>query len=151
MKNSVYSLLTENTGDRAFIFIYKELIKLIRMSGRHQDYIIAVDFDGTLCYDKYPEVGKPRKDIIDLVKYAQRAGAKIILYTCREGKFLEEALRVCEKVGLKFDAVNENLPSRIKEYDGVESRKLSFDELWDDKCVSIETDDYEYDLVTMDV
>ena len=29
----------------------------------------AIDFDGTLCTDKYPEIGAPKIKIIDFVKY----------------------------------------------------------------------------------
>ena len=30
--------------------------------------IIAVDFDGTLCENKWPEIGKPHTDVIEYVK-----------------------------------------------------------------------------------
>ena len=45
--------------------------------------IIAVDFDGTLCENKYPEVGEPRRNVIDYVKTRREHGDKIILWTCR--------------------------------------------------------------------
>ena len=33
--------------------------------------IIAVDFDGTLCENKFPEIGEPNKPIIDYLKKKQ--------------------------------------------------------------------------------
>ena len=43
--------------------------------------IIAVDFDGTLVENKWPEIGAPIEKNIAKVKAEQEAGAKIILWT----------------------------------------------------------------------
>lgn len=32
---------------------------------------ITVDFDGTLCEDKFPEIGEPKEAIVGLVKELQ--------------------------------------------------------------------------------
>ena len=45
---------------------------------------VAVDFDGTLCADAFPEVGAPNRAVIDYVKRLAADGSKIILYTSRE-------------------------------------------------------------------
>jgi hypothetical protein len=37
-----------------------------------------------------------------------------VLWTCREGNSLQEALERCEEIGLQFDAVNDNSPSQKK-------------------------------------
>ncbi|MFA7219196.1 MAG: hypothetical protein WC119_01655 [Synergistaceae bacterium] len=49
------------------------------------------------------------------MKKFKKAGASIILWTCREGKSLQEALSRCSQEGLEFDAVNENCSAQ-KEY-----------------------------------
>ena len=72
--------------------------------------VIATDFDGTLCENKWPDIGEPNEEIIHYLKEQQAAGAKIILWTCRVGERLEEAVRWCCDRGLIFDAVNENIP-----------------------------------------
>jgi len=95
--------------------------------------IIAVDFDGVLCEDQWPQIGPEKKDIIELAKYRKQAGAALILWTCRCGEQLDEAVAWCRERGLEFDAVNENLPERVAFY-GTESRKISADEYWDDKA-----------------
>ena len=41
-------------------------------------YIIAVDFDGTLVDDKFPEIGKPIEKNWELLRKAQQGGAKIM-------------------------------------------------------------------------
>lgn len=60
---------------------------------------IAIDFDGCLCENKYPEIGEPILHVIDEAKKQQAAGAGLILWTCRQGKELEEAIAACEKWG----------------------------------------------------
>ena len=39
--------------------------------------IIAVDFDGTLCNDCYPDIGKPNLPLIELLKALKREGCLI--------------------------------------------------------------------------
>lgn len=70
--------------------------------------VIAVDFDGTLCTDKYPETGEPNLQLIEALKTAQHLrGDYIILWTCRRGKMLQEAVDFCSGYGLKFDGIND--------------------------------------------
>lgn len=73
--------------------------------------IIAVDFDGVLCEDRFPEIGAPDYDIISLVRQLIDAGHEVILWTCRVDARLQEAVEWCEDRGLRFCAVNENAPS----------------------------------------
>lgn len=54
--------------------------------------IIAVDFDGTLCTNKYPQIGEPNKQLFQILINKQKAGDIIILNTCRHGIFLEQAI-----------------------------------------------------------
>lgn len=95
--------------------------------------VIAVDFDGTLCENKFPEVGRPCQPVIDAAKFEQRSGAKLILWTCRAGKELEEAVAAASEWGLTFDAINENLPEVIESF-GSDTRKIFANEYWDDRA-----------------
>lgn len=63
---------------------------------------IAIDFDGCLCTNEYPNIGKPILHIIDEAKKQQAKGAGLILWTCRQGKELEEAVAACERWGTAF-------------------------------------------------
>lgn len=94
--------------------------------------IIAVDFDGTLCENKWPEIGAPKKEIIVYLKSRQKQGDKLILWTCRVGEMLEKAVRWCKERGLTFDAVNENLPEIIESF-GSDTRKIFANEYIDDR------------------
>ena len=95
--------------------------------------VIAIDFDGTLCENKWPEIGAPNEELFLYLRTRQQLeGAKLILWTCREGVQLTEAVDWCKKRGLIFDAVNENLPERIAMF-GTDPRKISADEYIDDR------------------
>ena len=102
--------------------------------------IIAVDFDGCLCSDKWPEIGEPCLPVINELLIRQKNGAKLILWTCRVGERLDAAVRWCAKHGLQFDAVNDNL-KEIKEKFGGDTRKVYATEYWDDKNVLTVTTD----------
>lgn len=96
--------------------------------------VIAVDFDGCLCREKWPEIGAPNLAVINALKRQRRAGDKVILWTCREGALLEDAVEWCRTFGLEFDAVNDNLPENTAQY-GNNCRKVWADEYWDDKAL----------------
>ena len=96
--------------------------------------IFAIDFDGTLCVDRYPAIGVPREDVIAAVVAAQGAGDRLILWTCRVGSRLEEAVAWSAAQGLVFDAVNDNLPDMIARY-GNNCRKVFADGYIDDRNV----------------
>lgn len=70
--------------------------------------IIAVDFDGTLCTDCFPKIGQPNTALIELLKGLRRQERQIILWTCRCGNQLEEAVEWCRKWELEFGAVRES-------------------------------------------
>lgn len=95
-------------------------------------YIIAVDFDGTLCENEYPKIGKMNRELIGYLKEKREFGQKVILWTCRSGELLRQAVAMCEKEGLYFDAVNENLPEIIAAF-GADTRKIFANEYIDDR------------------
>lgn len=97
---------------------------------------IAVDFDGCLCEAKWPDIGPARQFVINELLKQQAEGAKIILWTCREGEQLQAAVMWCLNHGIKFDAINDNLEEN-KEHFGNNSRKVWANEYWDDKSVLI--------------
>ena len=88
--------------------------------------IIAIDFDGTLCKDAYPNIGVPLPYSIEYIKKLAAAGNTLILHTCRSGKLLDAAVAWCKERGITFDYINENLPENIKRYGG-DTRKIYAD------------------------
>lgn len=97
---------------------------------------IAIDFDGCLCTEAFPEIGEPNWPVIQRAKQEQQAGAGLILWTVREGQLLQDALDACKRWGLTFDAVNKSLPDWIATY-GNRPRKVGASEYWDDRAVHL--------------
>lgn len=82
--------------------------------GKLFDVTLAIDFDGTLCEHTYPNIGEPIVQAIETLKRLRESkGVKLILWTCREGIFLERAVQWCHKYGLFFDAINTNIGPTI--------------------------------------
>lgn len=95
--------------------------------------IIAVDFDGTLCENRWPEIGEPNHEVIQYVESEQQKGAKLILWTCRAGDRLANAIRWCkEQHDLVFDAINRNIPEIAVAF-GDDTRKVFANEYIDDR------------------
>ena len=69
--------------------------------------IIAVDFDGTCVTHAYPNIGK---DIgaVDTLRALVAKGHKIMLWTMRSGKELEDAVEWFEQNEIPLWSVNEN-------------------------------------------
>ena len=97
--------------------------------------IYAVDFDGTLAKTRFPEIISPNVAMFMLCKQLKRNGAILILWTCRCGKDLDDAVEYCKKYGLEFDYINENVPENIEKW-GNDSRKIFAHEYIDDKSWS---------------
>lgn len=95
--------------------------------------IVAVDFDGTIVTNKYPNIGEVNSRTVAYLKKMKSKGVKLILWTCRSGSHLTEAVEFCEGQGIQFDAVNDNLPE-IKEKYGNNSRKIFADFYIDDRA-----------------
>jgi hydroxymethylpyrimidine pyrophosphatase-like HAD family hydrolase len=94
---------------------------------------IAVDFDGTIVDHEYPLIGKEKLFAFQTLKELEKLGARLILWTFRAGKELDEAVEFCKKNGIEFYAVNKNYPEEI--FDETVSRKIDADIYIDDKNV----------------
>ena len=101
----------------------------------NKNQVIAVDFDGTLCKQAWPEIGEANEALILHLKKRKTEGARLILWTNREGDLLEEAVEWCRERGLEFDTVNANLPELIELYKN-DCRTINADIYIDDKAVN---------------
>jgi len=94
---------------------------------------LAIDFDGTIVEDAYPKIGKPNAFAFETLKKLQQNGHRLILWTYRHGKSLDEAVAFCKKNGLEFYAVNCSFPNEV--FDPKKSRKINADLFIDDRNV----------------
>lgn len=94
---------------------------------------IAIDFDGTLVENAYPKIGKPVLFAFETLKELQERGHRLILWTYRHGKELEEAIAFCKSKEISFYAINKSFPE--EEFDHTQSRKILADIYIDDRNI----------------
>lgn len=96
-------------------------------------YTIAIDFDGTLVENNYPKIGKQILFAFDTLKKLQENGHRLILWTYRKGRTLDEAVQFCKDQGIEFYAVNMSFPE--EKWDPKDSRKINADFFIDDRNI----------------
>lgn len=100
--------------------------------------IVAVDFDGVLVENRFPDIGPEVECMAELARDLMRRGHEVILWTSRVDGRLEEAVAWCEDRGLRFAAVNENAPSNRAAFESQYpngTRKVYADVYLDDHSV----------------
>lgn len=96
--------------------------------------IIAVDFDGTLHTGQWPGIGAPQPYAVDVMNKLKADGHYLIIWTCRAGDLLIEAINWLQEKGIPFDRVNDNHPEGTAKY-GNNARKVHAHLYIDDKQV----------------
>lgn len=77
-----------------------------RMGLKHE--IIAVDFDGTVVDHRYPDVGPELPGATEKLRAAAKAGVKLILWTMRSGKELQDAVAWYKEREIPLFGINQN-------------------------------------------
>lgn len=94
---------------------------------------IAIDFDGTIVDDCYPDIGREKPFATEVLKKLIEERHRLILWTVREGKLLDQAVEFCRKRGVEFYAVNRDYPEEERDHNRHFSRKLKVDLFIDDR------------------
>lgn len=101
--------------------------------------IIGVDFDGTVAQENREsliEPGEPVPGALEALRRLKEEGHTLVLWTCRDGRWLEAARRWLERHGVVVDAFNEQLAS----FDT--SRKIYCDVYVDDRGIAFLNEPY---------
>lgn len=97
---------------------------------------IAIDFDGTIVEHKYPEIGDERPFATETLRMLIAEHHRLILWTVREGKLLDDAIQWCRERGIEFYAVNRDYPEENGTVNNNNfSRKLKADIWIDDRNI----------------
>jgi hypothetical protein len=115
--------------------------------------IIAVDFDGTIVENKFPEIGRPIPGAFGALRKLKLMCHKLILWSCRSNNdpsfnhrpLLSEAIDFCLKHGVIFDAVNTN----VSEYAGLPSPKIYADLYIDDRAFPLSDAENIWQLIEL--
>ncbi|UNY49093.1 hypothetical protein sp82g_156 [Bacillus phage SP82G] len=106
--------------------------------------IIAVDFDGTITtepdMDPYRDL-ELREGCKEALEYLRDIGCDLLLWTCRTGEALSEALTFLHthEMGYLFQAINNHHPDVLGKYPDI-ARKIAADFYIDDKAIMGELD-----------
>lgn len=95
---------------------------------------VAVDFDGTLVKDKWPNIGAENPYAVQSITLFRQLGYKIILLTCREGEKMTKAVNWMDEHSISPDYTNCN--PEAESYWG-ECRKVYADLYIDDHSILI--------------
>lgn len=94
--------------------------------------IIAVDFDGVICNSAYPALGDAMPGVRKAIKELRERGHYVIVWTCRTGEPLLQAINWMREQRISFDRVNDHSPENLAEY-GEGGKKIYADVYIDDK------------------
>ncbi|MCE8190758.1 hypothetical protein CBG53_03125 [Porphyromonas gingivalis] len=95
--------------------------------------IIAIDFDGTLFQNTYPSVGEVMPGAVSAMQTLRQRGHYLIIWTCRYGEYLTDAVNALLEHGIPFDRINDHNPENIRQYGGEAGKKVYAHLYIDDK------------------
>lgn len=72
--------------------------------------ILKIDFDGCIVTEKFPSIGDPLPMAIETLRKFHEHKYNTILWTCREGDPLIDAIDFLHQNGVYFDVVNQGHP-----------------------------------------
>lgn len=105
-------------------------------------YLIAVDFDGCICSGGFPNIENAvliESTVEKIIKQrVKNINTDFILWTCRAGEKLSDAIEFCKKHQLPIYYYNEQHPSTFGwMHDAADVRKIFAHEYWDDRSVYV--------------
>ena len=96
---------------------------------------IAVDFDGTIVEHRYPQIGEEKPFAVQTLRMLITDHHRLILWSVREGKLLDDAIEWCRERGIEFYAVNRDYPEETENGNEHYSRKIKVDIFIDDRNI----------------
>jgi len=97
--------------------------------------VIAIDFDGTVVTEAYPGIGDEIAGAIESIKSLQEnESVECVLWTCRGGRQLEEAVSWLEERGVFLNYINENTTEQMEHWDS-NPRKIAASIYIDDRTI----------------
>lgn len=96
--------------------------------------IIAIDFDGTIVRSEYPVIIEEMPHAGEIMRSLKKRGHYIILWTCRTGDSLLEAINWLLLNNIIIDRINDHNPDNASLYDN-SGKKIYADLYIDDKQV----------------
>lgn len=100
--------------------------RLLKEWNEHDTLVVATDFDSTIHDTEH--TGSKHEQMIELLQACHKMGCKIIIFTCRNREDYDYIDEYCHKVGIIYDAINENLPETNFSLEGKVFYNIFFDD-----------------------
>jgi hypothetical protein len=98
--------------------------------------VLAIDFDGTIVFNDYPHIGLLKPNVKDVINdLYDNHNCEILIWTCRENIYLEEAKNFLIENNIKFHQINKNSDYVLNLWNDCDCRKIFADLYIDDKGV----------------
>lgn len=111
--------------------------------------ILAIDFDGTIVDDRYPQIGNLRKDAAETIQQLHADGHYIIIWSCRTDRKKYEMMDYLVQNDIPYHQINKSNPDNVAKY-GIDTRKVYADVYIDDKAITPLPEWFEiYYLITL--
>ena len=98
--------------------------------------ILAIDFDGTIVKDQFPDIGEMVDGAKEAINQLYSDGYTIIIWSCRTGIKKAEAINWLVMQGIKFHYFNKSSYENLKKYDFVDTRKVFANLYIDDRMLT---------------
>lgn len=97
--------------------------------------ILAIDFDGTIVDDQFPDVGNMKQGAAEAINQLYADGYTIIIWTCRTGINKARAVEFLARNGVKWHYFNESSYHNLKAHNFRDTRKVYADLYIDDRMI----------------
>lgn len=99
-----------------------------------RNIVVAVDFDGTIVEDEWPNIGPLKPYCKEALYYLKHVlNCDIVIWTCRD-KELPQAIEFLKQNNVEYDSINCNCPNIQKMWpDSPDCRKVFADIYIDDR------------------
>lgn len=105
---------------------------------QRRQLVLAIDYDQTLDCTPWPGVGLITPAAKVVMRLLAEEGHKLIIWTCRSERALEDALANLRRQDVPYDYANQNCPEIIAEWGGSDSRKIFADLYLDDRAALLQ-------------
>jgi hydroxymethylpyrimidine pyrophosphatase-like HAD family hydrolase len=93
--------------------------------------LICIDFDGTICDFKFPEIGDPKPGVKEALQSFRDMGYRIVIYTCRTCRFLPEIFHP-DEIDIPQNARTVMLRKGVRDMkDWLDQHEIPYDEIDD--------------------
>jgi hypothetical protein len=104
-------------------------------------FYVAIDFDGTIVEDKYPEIGSLKEDVVSCTNILKELGCFIIITSCRTSTLIHPSMaeRVTQKQimenflrenNIAFDKIDEGNEGKVVADIYIDDRGIKFEDNW---------------------